>query len=105
MANQVFGLFDFENASLGDPVSDLAKLTWSDLNLTDKVLQESYLLGYEAEAGRTVDRHLLILYQVISGVDTIYWVDKQESLSQENKTFREKGLQILLYACTQLRQS
>lgn len=98
---QILGLIDFEHVSIGDPVYDLVKLIWSDLDPDDHELQTKYLSGYEAETGQTLDYTRLCLYKAISGLAAVQWVDKKEYRTEENEKFREKGLRMFLNNCEQ----
>ena len=96
---RVIGLFDSEHVSLGDPIFDLAKLTWADLGPEDEKPREAYLSGYEAETGQMIDRRLLSVYEALVGLGSAAWVDKQEYVSPADEIFRNKGLQKLLGFC------
>lgn len=90
------GVFDFENASVGDPTHDLVKLTYNDVEPDDQDSIQYFLEGYRRHSPYAHRIQLFDLYQALEGLAAMAWVDKQQQPSPEDLKFRIKGRDILL---------
>lgn len=98
----VMGVIDFEAASVGDPVYDLAKLPWVDLTEEDGDLLEAFLEGWATAWGAPADRALLDTYIAIQAVAAVSWVDKKGDDAPLHQDFRDRAKGTLLAACARL---
>lgn len=93
----LMGIIDFEAVSIGDPLWDLAKITWSDIDIHNNELQMEFIKGWEQKAGHSISKQRLKLHQSIQALATVAWVDKQPIQTKENELFRKKALRALEY--------
>lgn len=98
----VKGVIDFENASVGDPVYDLAKLPWVDLSAGDGELVDAFVEGWESVSGTVADRAVLDTYIGIQAVAAVAWVDKKGPEAAAHQAFRARAMETLTAACARL---
>lgn len=91
-------VIDFENALIGDPAYDLAKLPWVDLTLRAKRGRDALVAGWTEVTGLSVDRDLLDFYERIQALAAIAWVDKRTTDRAQHLAFRRRAIARLLAA-------
>ncbi|WP_128893944.1 aminoglycoside phosphotransferase family protein [Longirhabdus pacifica] len=98
--DKIKGIIDFEHTIVGDPVFDLTKLIFNDIDDEHDVhLRESFLDGWKKQSHMSIPNERLELYIAIQGVSTIQWVDKQPLQDQQqHQDFRHKGIKMLFTA-------
>ncbi len=69
-------MIDFEAASIGDPLWDLAKMNLLELN-SDPSLKRHWLTTWERTSGRVADIRRIEIYEAIEAFAFVAWVDKQ----------------------------
>ncbi len=101
--NHVLGVIDFEYATIGDPVFDLSKLLFNDLNYERDIELSNIFINSWKSKVKKFDINRLKLYMAIQGGGAIQWVDKQSPKIQNlNQNYREKGMKILLKMAKEL---
>lgn len=98
----VRGVIDFENASVGDPVYDLAKLPWVDLSAGDGERVDAFVAGWESVSGMAADRAVLDTYIAVQAVAAVAWVDKKGPEAAAHQAFRDRAMATLAAACARL---
>lgn len=88
-------ILDFGAALYGDPVYDLTKILWTDLDNLDYSFSMNFLKKWSQNSGIFVDKRVIALYGAIQCVAAISWVDKVGINSQTNEVFREKAIRNL----------
>lgn len=91
-------LIDFEHVVIGDPIYDLSKIIFNDLDFdTDLELRNEFFNGWKSVTGFDIPEQHLDLYLAIQGVGAVQRVDKQSLEHQAmHEGFRNKGIHILL---------
>lgn len=96
--NELEAIIDFENVLIGDPLYDLAKITWVDLNIRKDQQQISALIsGWEKHSEVSFDNDIFGTYQALHAIAAISWVDKQTEVLENSAVFRERAVQTLYY--------
>lgn len=95
---KISGLIDFEHVVIGDPIYDLSKIIFNDLDFnTDSELRSEFFTGWQSVTDLDIPEQHLYLYLAIQGVGAIQWVDKQPLEHQAmHESFRNKGIRILM---------
>ncbi|WP_281884489.1 phosphotransferase family protein [Paenibacillus sp. YYML68] len=94
--NNLLAIIDFENALIGDPLYDLAKLTWVDLDpKKDQQQIQALIQGWNKYADTKFDHSIFNTYQALQAIAAISWVDKQEELSESNYAYRNRAIQFI----------
>lgn len=84
---------DFESPLVGDPLFDLARITWLDF---DNNNVEILLSSWEKNTSNYVDNKILQLYQMVIAISIIAWVDKLSIVNDDNLKFRNKAINFLV---------
>ncbi|MFF2154422.1 phosphotransferase family protein [Paenibacillus chitinolyticus] len=84
---------DFESTLAGDPLFDVARITWIDFEKEDV---KSLVNSWEKETSICIDYKVLKLYQLIIAISVVSWVDKLPEVNHDNIQFRKKGIDFLL---------
>jgi aminoglycoside phosphotransferase (APT) family kinase protein len=108
-SRQVVGLIDFATALVGDPIYDLAKMTWADFGRDEPRLRAALCRGWAEGAGAgpgadadavagadaAIDDARLRLYEAIQGLAAVAWVDRRGPAGA-HAAFRSAGRNALL---------
>ncbi|WP_090776542.1 phosphotransferase family protein [Shouchella lonarensis] len=97
--SDILGVLDFEGVAIGDPLWDLAKLQWYDLQDEREDCQHAFLRGWEKEAKQPVDMVRLNFYQALECLAGIAWVDKQPEMNDDLRRLRRRSVAGLARFC------
>ncbi|WP_144502493.1 phosphotransferase family protein [Bacillus thuringiensis] len=86
---------DFEGALIGDPLYDLARITWVDI-AEDLDLQWEFYKGWEDRSGYKINLEILQLYKAIITMSSVAWVDNLPEKTESNKRFRQLALETFI---------
>ncbi|GBF76088.1 hypothetical protein PA598K_04531 [Paenibacillus sp. 598K] len=92
-----FLIIDFESVMIGDPMYDLAKMTWVDFGVEERPFIDAFVEGWERQTKVKVDLALLTFYQLVYCLASISWVDKLPNPNDDNLLFRNKARSTMKY--------
>ena len=91
----IAGIIDWDVALLGDPVYDLAKITWADLDPTDAASRQALLQGWQKSTGWEMDPIIFAYYEAIQAIAALAWISKQSPTTSNLEYFRQRALRAL----------
>ncbi|MBO8156953.1 MAG: phosphotransferase [Bacillaceae bacterium] len=98
--SDIKGVIDFEGASIGDPLWDLAKLPLMDLHDKNTELEQRLFYGWENASSQSLDLERINLYKSLEGLAGIAWVDKQAQMTDQMRMLRQRSIAYLDKYCS-----
>jgi aminoglycoside phosphotransferase (APT) family kinase protein len=100
--NRISGVIDFEAARIGDPIYDLAKIVWVNMDFSELDLRNAVLAGWESTYKQTVPKRKFLYYVGIQCLATIAWTDTHCSSDGTDPVFRASAIRTLKMVLNEL---
>ena len=100
--NRISGVIDFEAARIGDPIYDLAKIVWVNMDFSELDLRNAVLAGWESTYKQTVPKRKFLYYVGIQCLAAIAWTDMHCSSDGTDPVFRASAIRTLKMVLNEL---
>ena len=100
--NRISGIIDFEAARIGDPIYDLAKIVWVNMDFSELELRNAFLDGWEYTYKQAVPKRKFLYYVGIQCIAAISWADTNRSFDGTDTTFRSSAIRTLKIVLNEL---
>lgn len=93
--NRISGVIDFEAARIGDPIYDLAKIVWVNMDFDQLELRNNFLDGWEYSFKQVIPKRKFLYYVGIQCIAAIAWTDTNCSSDGSDPIFRASAIRTL----------
>lgn len=102
--NNVSGIIDLEAARIGDPIYDLAKIVWVNMEFNHVDLRSAFLNGWEYQYKQKVPPKNFLYYVGIQCIAAIAWTDINDCANDIDTIFRTSAIRTLKIVLNELKQ-